>query len=215
MAARIRPGCLRAAAAVAAAMLAGIAAGVAIAQPARAGQPAADPEVPGLLRHLNERGQRGGAGLGHGTGRTAPAFSAPRSFAAVMGVLGTDPAAVPPGNPAAAQDGFYGPPAPWPIIPIHMILLPDGPGMNYRTGTDGAQGAQMLCDVLTLALGTGLSAYMVLPNTTGTDLFCSAQSRIAATGQVSIAGGHQTVHGVRGFGNNHAEVFALNMASAR
>ena len=96
-----------------------------------------------------------------------------------------------------------------------MILLPDGPGMNYRTGTDGAQGAQMLCDVLTLALGTGLSAYMVLPNTTGTDLFCSAQSRIAATGQVSIAGGHQTVHGVRGFGNNHAEVFALNMASAR
>src|ERR1700731_1783542 len=36
--------------------------------------------------------------------------------------------------------GFFGPPFPWPIIPLHMALLPDGSVMSYGTDQQGRQG---------------------------------------------------------------------------
>ena len=55
------------------------------------------------------------------------ATAVPPSTAAVA----ADAAAVPKGGIDAATHGLFGPVLPWPFIPIHMGLLPDGRVMNY------------------------------------------------------------------------------------
>jgi hypothetical protein len=111
--------------------------------------------------------------------------------------------------------GFFGPPFPWPIIPLHMALLPDGSVMSYGTDQQGRQGGQIIYDVWDPKLGIGTAAHTILPNTTVTDLFCSAASLIGAgltgskdlTGKLLITGGDVTFGGVRNYSADNVNVF--------
>jgi hypothetical protein len=103
---------------------------------------------------------------------------------------------------------------PWPIIPLHMALLPDGRVMSYGTDQNGNQGAQLYYDVWNPKLGFGASSHQTLPNTTKTDIFCSGGSLIGPTGspnltgELLITGGDLTVSGQRNYANNNVEVFS-------
>jgi hypothetical protein len=113
--------------------------------------------------------------------------------------------------PAAAPispsvGGFFTSAFPWPIIPLHVALLPDGRVLSYGTDRMGDQGAQMIYDVWNPAVGIGSNAHTVLPNNTTTDLFCSAVS-LLASGNALVIGGDLTVGGVRNFSNNKVEIF--------
>lgn len=113
--------------------------------------------------------------------------------------------------------GYFAPSVAWPIIPIHMALLPDGRVMSYGTDQSGAQGAQFVYDIWDPKLGTGATAHTVLPNTTPgkTDIFCGTASLLGSgfidgtngSGKLLIAGGDLTVGGVRNFSNNNVSKF--------
>src|SRR5215468_3615465 len=92
--------------------------------------------------------------------------------AMTVGTMDSASGQVPVGGSGANVTGVFGSVVNWPIIPIHMCLLPDGRVMNYGTDTSGNQGAQFTYDVWNPALGTGTNAHSVLPNTTSTDIFC-------------------------------------------
>jgi hypothetical protein len=96
---------------------------------------------------------------------------------------------VPNATPAASVQGVFGAPVPWPIVPIHMALLPDGRVLNFGSSTNGAQGASFVYDIWSPAAGTGADAHMVLPNTTGTNFFCAGQSLLSTLGIVAMVGG--------------------------
>ena len=114
---------------------------------------------------------------------------------------------IPDGGATANVTGAFGPAVTWPIIPIHTVLLPDGRVMNYGTDQSGQQGAQLIYDIWDPTLGTDISAHTVLPNTTGTDIFCSSQS-VMLSGAVLITGGDLTVNGVRNFARNDTNIFS-------
>ncbi len=114
---------------------------------------------------------------------------------------------IPTGGLNAHVAGVFGAPIAWPIIPIHVVLLPDGRVMSYGTNQKGQQGAQLIYDVWTPNLGTGASSHDVLSNTTRSDIFCSSQS-VMLSGQVLITGGDLTVNGTRNFAVNSTNIFA-------
>jgi Domain of unknown function (DUF1929) len=127
------------------------------------------------------------------------------------------PQAVPGAAPLAslATLGIFGPPFPWPVIPIHLALLPDGRVLSYGSDKTGAAGAQLIYDVWDPKVGYGTNAHNILPNGTSTDIFCSAASLIgeglagptSLTSDVLITGGDLTVNGVRDFSTNKVNVF--------
>ncbi len=78
----------------------------------------------------------------------------------------------------------------WPIIGIHCILTPDGKILTYGTDQLGQQGAQLIYDVWDIATNT----HYTLPNTTPTDMFCSAAAVVPETGQILIMGGDSRGH---------------------
>ena len=102
---------------------------------------------------------------------------------------------------------MFGAPVTWPLIPIHAVLLPNGQVMSYGTNAAGQQGAELIYDVWDPTLGSGTSAHLVLPNTTSTDIFCSAQS-VMLSGNVLTSGGDLTVNGKRNSANNSTTVFS-------
>jgi len=114
---------------------------------------------------------------------------------------------VPTGGANAQTQGVFGPPITWPIIGVHAVLLPDGRVLTYGTDEQGQQGGQFVYDVWDPAHGTEADSHLTLPNTTATDIFCSAQSVLSATGQVLITGGDATVDGVRNYSTEQTELF--------
>jgi len=118
-----------------------------------------------------------------------------------------DSSPIPVGDATAHVTGAFGAAVKWPIIPIHMVLLPDGSVMNYGTNESGQQGAELLYDVWDPSLGTGSGAHVVLPNKTGSDIFCSSQS-LMQSGAVLISGGDLTINGKRNFALNSTTVFS-------
>jgi hypothetical protein len=157
-------------------------------------------------RVLDERDHPAPVDLGDGPGK--PAIPKPRLK------LGDVPkkasgALAPAAAPAAASGGgFFGPAFAWPIIPLHMALLPDGRVLNFGTDQTGAQGAQMIYDVWDPKIGNVPNAHTILSNTTGTDIFCSGVSLLDGSGNALITGGDLTVNGVRNGSQNHVELFS-------
>ena len=108
-----------------------------------------------------------------------------------------------------AWGGFFGPAFPWPIIPIHVALLPDGRVLSYGTdqSADDA-GSSMVYDIWNPSLGTGSNAHAVLPNYSNTMIFCSAVT-VLPSGNALVVGG-QLVSGSNaeeGYSTNAVEIF--------
>jgi hypothetical protein len=115
------------------------------------------------------------------------------------------PTAIPSG-PSANVTGLFGPVIDWPIIPIHVVLLPENKVMSYGTDTAGNQTGQFNFAVWDPALGVGPDSHLILPNTTFTDIFCSSQS-VMGDGKVLIAGGDRTVNGKRNYSIDATNIF--------
>ena len=95
----------------------------------------------------------------------------------------------------------------WPLMPIAMMLLPDGRVLAYGSGANGDQGANLDYLVWDPSSGIGNDAFEMLPNTTHTDIFCAAQALIPSTGHALILGGDAKVNNVRNYGNSDVNIF--------
>lgn len=105
-----------------------------------------------------------------------------------------------PTSPPSGTQGVFGPAVYWPIIPLHLVLLPDGTTMSYGTNMNGAQKG-MLIEHWNPKLGTVASAHTVSPNGVKTDFFCSGHTVISKTGETLITGGDKTIDHVRNYSN--------------
>ena len=92
-------------------------------------------------------------------------------------------------GPDAHLKGEFGPLHDWPIIPLAMMLMPDGRVFAYGTTPMGVQNAKLHYAIWDPSAGTGASAFEVLPNITNTDIFCAGQALIPGTGHALIVGG--------------------------
>ena len=87
----------------------------------------------------------------------------------------------------------------WPLIPIHATILPDGRVLSYGSDELGQQSGLFNYAVWDPTLGTGTQSHLLLPNTTATDLFCSAQIVLPRTGEILLTGGDKMVNGARNY----------------
>jgi len=113
--------------------------------------------------------------------------------------------------PASANNvaGAWSPVKPWPVIAVHAVLMPDGRVLTYGTKTTGQQTAIDTYDVWDPSDGLD-AGHSTLPNTTGTDLFCSSQLVLPGGSQVFIAGGDNwTGSSTTNTGNNNSNLFNL------
>ncbi len=97
----------------------------------------------------------------------------------------------------------------WPLIPVHAVLLPDGRLLSFGSDSAGQQTANFIYDVWDPT--AGLSAgHLTLPNSTGSDLFCSAQILLPGGATVFVAGGDVwDGAATRNQGNNNSNLFAV------
>jgi hypothetical protein len=96
---------------------------------------------------------------------------------------------------------------PWPIVPIHMILLKTGKVLSYGTNPAGQGGQGFFYDVWDPSIGlANASSHFTLPTQTATNIFCSGQVNLA-DGEVLILGGSQVVNGVRNSGTAYTQLF--------
>jgi hypothetical protein len=105
------------------------------------------------------------------------------------------------------QIGRFGAAFGWPLIPLHAALLPDGRVLSYGTDESGRQGGQFSYAVWDPTLGTGPDSHLLLPNTTGTDTFCSGQIVLPRTGEVILTGGDRTINGARNYSTADVNFF--------
>jgi hypothetical protein len=178
---------------------------------ATAGEPIRDqrppPVVPDLLVPDQDTDRKAPVDYGFGPGIKPSARAIAARVRAYSSMAAGQDSTIPVGSSDAGTMGAVSAPVTWPIIAIHMVLLPDGRVMNYGTDESGNQGAQLLYDVWDPSLGTGSDAHTILPNTTTTDIFCSGQSVMWNSGQVLISGGDLTIHKRRNYSNNQTTIF--------
>jgi YVTN family beta-propeller protein len=121
-------------------------------------------------------------------------------------------AAFTPTGPIAAdahQRGMWSDVSPWPLIPLHSVLLPDGRVMSYGTQADGTQTARFIYDVWDPSAGLA-AGHQTLDNGTGTDIFCSSQLVLPSGDAVFIAGGDNwTGTTTTNTGNNNSNLFSV------
>lgn len=103
--------------------------------------------------------------------------------------------------------GQFGPVINWPIIAIHTILTPQGSLLSYGTDAAGKQGSQFIYDVWNPEKAVAADAHNTLPNTTSTDIFCSAQIILPETGDILISGGDARPLGAKNKGINDVTIF--------
>ncbi|MEQ1684353.1 MAG: carbohydrate-binding domain-containing protein [Burkholderiaceae bacterium] len=87
----------------------------------------------------------------------------------------------------------------WPLIPIHTTVLPDGRVLSYGSDELGQQSGLFNYAIWDPTLGTGTQSHLLLPNTTATDIFCSAQIVLPRTGEILLTGGDKIVGGARNY----------------
>lgn len=162
---------------------------------------AAAPEWPALEEARTR--QVGPIDWGYGPG-VRPGSLRQRARALSEAVVGTGPL----GGPEAHLRGAFGPPIPWPLVAIHMALLPDGRVLSFGSNLTGNKvGAALHYDLWDPGRGTGADAHWVLSNTTRTDIFCAAQTVLPGSGEVAIFGGDAIVAGKRYNGNERLTIF--------
>jgi len=110
-------------------------------------------------------------------------------------------------GPQAHLKGEFGPLHTWPIIPLAMMLMPDGRVFAYGTTTDAKQSAKLNYVIWDPSLGIGVHAFQTLTNTTDTDIFCAAQVLIPGTGHALVLGGDSQVNGIRNYANDNVNIF--------
>lgn len=76
----------------------------------------------------------------------------------------------------------------WPVIPIHMSMMPDGRLMSFGTDGTGKQGSSAVYAIFDPSLGL-FDGHMTLPNGTNTDIFCSVTVLLPTTDQLLVVGG--------------------------
>lgn len=85
----------------------------------------------------------------------------------------------------------------WPIIPVHASLTPDGRVLTYGAGLANATGqvtdptvqtGKFVYDIWDPSFGLN-GGHLTLPNSTPTDLFCSAQLILPQSLDILIVGG--------------------------
>lgn len=103
--------------------------------------------------------------------------------------------------------GQFGEVFDWPIVSMHMALLPDGRVMSFGTSSNGSQGAELHYSVWDPSQGTGAASMLLLPNTTSTDISCAGQTLVPATGELLIVGGDRTIDGQRNYANSDVNLF--------
>ena len=119
--------------------------------------------------------------------------------------------AAPAGNGGnASKVGQWSKVVNWPNIPLHAVLTPKKEVLTFGTDKKGKQGAHLFYDVWDPKKGTGANSHFTLPNTTGTDLFCTAPAIIPATGDILLAGGDQRVKGSVNDGIKDTFIFNSN-----
>lgn len=110
-------------------------------------------------------------------------------------------------GPQAHTKGAFGPVHNWPIIPLAMMLMPDGRVFAYGTTTDAKQSAKLNYVIWDPSEGTSANAFQTLTNTTDTDIFCAAQALIPGTGHALVLGGDSVLNGIRNYANDNVNVF--------
>ncbi len=103
--------------------------------------------------------------------------------------------------------GQFSDPFSWPVIPIHVTLLPNGNVHSFGTDTEGQQGAALWHSVWDPELGTDAWAHTVLSNTVNTDIFCAGQSLLPHSGKLLITGGDMIINGDRNWSNADTNIF--------
>lgn len=105
------------------------------------------------------------------------------------------------------ESGAWSPVIQWPLVPVHMVLMPDGRVMSFGTKADGQQTGYFIYDVWDPAAGLD-AGHMTMANTSGTDIFCSSAIVLPQGGNVFIAGGDNwTGTGTTNTGNNNSNLF--------
>ena len=100
----------------------------------------------------------------------------------------------------------------WPLIPLHVVLLPDGRVMSYGTGTlvpnnPGKQTGKFIYDVWDPGVGLP-GEHLTINKDSLSDIFCSSQLLLPGSGAVAIAGGDNwTGTGTTNTGNNSSNIF--------
>ncbi|HEX9707206.1 MAG TPA: PA14 domain-containing protein [Steroidobacteraceae bacterium] len=88
--------------------------------------------------------------------------------------------------------------------------MPDGRVLSYGTTASGQQTAIFIYDVWDPSAGLD-AGHLTLPNTSGTDIFCSSQVVVPQGNQVFIAGGDNwTGASTTNTGNNNSNTFNYN-----
>ena len=109
--------------------------------------------------------------------------------------------------PDANLKGAWSAVGTWPLIAIHMVLMPDGRVLSYGTDGTGRQTGVFIYDVWDSAGGLG-GGHLTLPNGTNTDIFCSSQLVLPEGSSVFVAGGDNwTGTGTTNTGNNNSNLF--------
>lgn len=96
----------------------------------------------------------------------------------------------------------------WPLIPIHMAMLPDGRLMSYGTNEGGRQTGKTVYAVFDPSLGL-TNGHTVFPKETLADIFCSAMIFLPITNQMITVGGDnlQPDGFTNNTGNNSSTIF--------
>jgi hypothetical protein len=130
-----------------------------------------------------------------------------RSAALVALALGALPVAAAAPQVPPQVGGTWSALGAWPLISIHAALTPGGNVLTYGTDAAGKQTGRFIYDVWDPSQGSVTGGHTTLPNSTGTDIFCSAQV-LLPQGDVFIAGGDNFVHGeTTTTGNSDANLF--------
>jgi YVTN family beta-propeller protein len=152
----------------------------------------------------------GGGGDDSAPGATSGSGS-PAAPGSVTGSNGMEqPTSFVPPNPIPSDAnvrGMWSPVYAWPVIAVHSVLLPDGRVMTYGSDLTGAQTGHANYDIWD-STGAPDQGHLNLPNTSGTDIFCSSQVLLPQSGNVFVAGGDVwTGTQTNNLANNNSNLF--------